>query len=633
MRKKINLTIILMMMVAVALICCKEDDKEVSADLPAITSINPASAAPGAIVKIDGANFSEIIAENVVKFNEVKAITKAASKNQLSVEVPAQAKSGKVTLTVKGKTVDGPIFNIITTPAITSISPVKGLTGTVVEISCSNFEKISDYKVLFNGKEAAIQSSTLTKISVKIPESTTTGKVTITYDGKTIEGPTFTIVPTPSISEIKPLKGLPGSTVEITGTNFSTIEDEHTISFDGIGAEVQSVSETKITVIVPENAKSGKIMMGYLGQVFEGFTFMVLPIPAITKISPAEGYVGSTLTITGENFSTIPNDFLINIDGENAEIISVTSTEIKVKVPYAAPGKVKMEYQGKTIEGFHFKVLPEPKIDLVSPTFGEEGSLIKIMGNHYSSIIEDFKVLIGGIEAGIEERSYSSLTVKVPAGVSNGLLTIKTKEGLVIEGPQFIALKDGKGSFVDARDGKTYGAIKIGSQLWMTENLNYDVPDDNTDGCYGNNSNNCATYGRLYSFETATKAVPAGWRIPSDEDWKELEIHLGMSKETADVLGYWRGNDEGTKIGPSGSSGLNLPYGGCKTLTSKEMKYIYSEDYGYYWSSSIHPNNWVERIYRSITDLTDKGYNKQIHNGTLREGDTQYFLSVRCIKN
>ena len=52
-------------------------------------------------------------------------------------------------------------------------------------------------------------------------------------------------------------------------------------------------------------------------------------------------------------------------------------------------------------------------------------------------------------------------------------------------------------TFKDSRDGKVYKIVTIGKQVWMAENLNYDVPDDTTDACYNNNAGNCAKYGGL----------------------------------------------------------------------------------------------------------------------------------------
>ena len=40
---------------------------------------------------------------------------------------------------------------------------------------------------------------------------------------------------------------------------------------------------------------------------------------------------------------------------------------------------------------------------------------------------------------------------------------------------------------------------------------------------------------------------PTGWRVPTDDDWKALEMSLGMSQESADDFG-WRGTNEGAKL-------------------------------------------------------------------------------------
>lgn len=116
-------------------------------------------------------------------------------------------------------------------------------------------------------------------------------------------------------------------------------------------------------------------------------------------------------------------------------------------------------------------------------------------------------------------------------------------------------------TFTDTRDGHEYGFIEIGTQTWMTENLVYV-----SSGSYSYNgvSSNDATYGRLYEWASVATAVPAGWHLPTDDEWKTLETALGMPAGDLNINDYGtsRGTDQGTQLKVGGSSGLDFPLAG-----------------------------------------------------------------------
>ena len=78
-----------------------------------------------------------------------------------------------------------------------------------------------------------------------------------------------------------------------------------------------------------------------------------------------------------------------------------------------------------------------------------------------------------------------------------------------------------RGTFVDERDGQVYKYTTIGKQVWMAQNLSY-----NTEGslCYYDEKD-CGVVGRVYSVENAL--CPAGWHVPSEDEWKQLFNAVG----------------------------------------------------------------------------------------------------------
>jgi uncharacterized protein (TIGR02145 family) len=84
-------------------------------------------------------------------------------------------------------------------------------------------------------------------------------------------------------------------------------------------------------------------------------------------------------------------------------------------------------------------------------------------------------------------------------------------------------------TFTDPRDGKKYKFVKIGNQIWMGENLNYETSSGSF--CYDNNFLNCSTHGRLYDWENAKKVAPPGWHLPSIKEWESLVDYLGGFNE------------------------------------------------------------------------------------------------------
>jgi uncharacterized protein (TIGR02145 family) len=200
-------------------------------------------------------------------------------------------------------------------------------------------------------------------------------------------------------------------------------------------------------------------------------------------------------------------------------------------------------------------------------------------------------------------------------------------------------------------DGNTYNTVWIGGQNWMAENLKTtkysdgtDIPNvtDNTEwenlsnGAYAWYDNDKATYGdtygalyNWYAVET-DKLCPAGWHVPTDEEWKKLEMYLGMSQAEADDTG-WRGTDEGSKLKESGTTHWSDPNEGATNESGftalpgghrgNDGGFSNVGDYGFWWSATEYGTDgaWHRGMCCDSSGVGRGGGNKE------------FGFSVRCL--
>lgn len=69
----------------------------------------------------------------------------------------------------------------------------------------------------------------------------------------------------PTVTNIIPNSGSPGSTVTITGTKFGTVESDHTVYFGAAKAVVTNASTTSLEVIVPDGATHDQVSVALRG--------------------------------------------------------------------------------------------------------------------------------------------------------------------------------------------------------------------------------------------------------------------------------------------------------------------------------------------------------------------------------
>lgn len=176
-------------------------------------------------------------------------------------------------------------------------------------------------------------------------------------------------------------------------------------------------------------------------------------------------------------------------------------------------------------------------------------------------------------------------------------------------------------SFIDSRDNQEYKTVKIGKQIWLAENLNYLI--DNS-YCYEDKPEYCDKYGRLYSWIAATNACPDGWHLPSDEEWKELEVELGMQNEVDEV--GWRGKHpgQGFLMKKGGGSGFNAELAGYVYLMNGDFFKMLGDE-GYFWTSTQKIDQNKKSWYRRLTGRAS------IERENM--SNKRFGMSVRCVKD
>mgnify|MGYP004506567691 CR=1 FL=1 len=95
-------------------------------------------------------------------------------------------------------------------------------------------------------------------------------------------------------------------------------------------------------------------------------------------------------------------------------------------------------------------------------------------------------------------------------------------------------------SVTDARDGKVYYYKSIGELDWFVRNLAYKGGDagESYRGCEAMDG----IFGRYYTRNEAAEACPSGWRLPSDDDWKNLAAEAGYAGGKSSVYPGIAGN-------------------------------------------------------------------------------------------
>ena len=247
--------------------------------------------------------------------------------------------------------------------------------------------------------------------------------------------------------------------------------------------------------------------------------------------------------------------------------------------------------------------------------------------------IEELEATIKNSSSSDSDKSSSS--AKTPTLITSSSSTVKSSSSFNQFNPDIKY-----GELTDFRNRQTYKIVKIGSQTWMAENLNFET---DSSFCYNNDESNCSKYGRLYKWAAAVGksesecgygntcslpsgniqgVCPNGWHLPSRAEWETLFDSVG-GLSTAGLLlksiSGWSNSGNGTDA--FGFSAL--PAGNRYYV---DTGHYYDNDEGrtaFFWSSTEHHSLDAYGMYLySHSDLATPYVDAKCFGG-----------SVRCLKD
>jgi len=260
----------------------------------------------------------------------------------------------------------------------------------------------------------------------------------------------------------------------------------------------------------------------------------------------------------------------------------------------------------------------------------------------------------GTFANGAGNLTYTITGTPASSGTASFALNIGGRSCTITRAVATSSTGCGNQSTVTDIDGNVYPIVQIGTQCWMKENLKVSkyrngdlIPTNLSDAAweaattgayaiYNNDAANNTTYGKLYNWFAVVDSrnlCPTGWHVPSDGEWKTLEIYLGMSTTDADLEGA-RGSAQnvGGKLkstsslwfapntGATNESGFSGLPGGSRNSSGDYYDIGYL---GSWWSSTENSTTdaWYRFLYYYYGSSDRYDYNK-------RGG-----FSVRCLRD
>jgi hypothetical protein len=255
-----------------------------------------------------------------------------------------------------------------------------------------------------------------------------------------------------SIDSFTPTFGKVGSTITITGSNFSPVASDNQVQFTAYNSvnnlqqtsivygTVLSATSNQITVSVPPSSGANPLNVRVNGQTvstLQPFTIL----PEIQVLAPSAGLTYSQLTIIGNGFNCPSISRVSFGEGESAGVISCSSTSVVVNVPEQAlsgPVAITDFAQNSYSSPGSFNVIPQ--VSGFYPSSGLPGSTVTILGTGFDFRTASNNVVkFGGVAGSVSlVAAFDQLYATVPPGANSGVITVEISSNLATSRTLFL---------------------------------------------------------------------------------------------------------------------------------------------------------------------------------------------------
>ena len=510
-------------------------------------------------------------------------------------------------------------------------------TVEVVNLSnCTSIEVPSGWSLNLTTGTIFAPSNDASLSDLIVSGSTVTdfASTTYTYDVELLSGSTevpavdATATDVNATFEVTDATELPGFTTVVVTAEDGETEQTYTINFSVATGIADNFSQANLVKNYPNPFNSSTTIEFYVNQN-DNVQITVCDIAG--KIIAQNSQSMATGIHSYEFTASSMGMYFINVSGSDfvysSKVMCISDISQRCELVYKE--QISNTLTEKTFFNNNTEIITQTEKDFNSKDFSfTEGDMLKIKG-------------ISG--------DYATVMVVEPT----------VSETYTFD---FVACQD--------NDGNNYAVVQIGEQTWMAENIKttsyvgdveiLHVEDDGAWGaladddedvskayCFNNEiEGNSAgeIYGALYTYAAATNGdysgtsvqgvCPTGWHVPSDDEWKDLEMELGMSQDDANDTG-WRGTNEGGKLkstctelwngsnaGATNESGFSALPGGVRD--SNNGSFGLAGIAGRWWSATQYGGGSLA-WYRLLNDN-----NAGVGRGNY---DKSLGFSVRCLRN